>query len=283
MTAQIPSVLARLDAEDYHRLIKSDGLGLGPMGHVDDDQQAGIDALKQKVEEAVRLSRPPTSVTTQSQPEPQPEPQPQPEPRTPALAQTPPQEETVPVTTELDLQAATEPPSDAEAQPEQDAEVAQASFELGTALIGAADYQGARSAYLSALKMGHPDPHRCRNGAGVSAALEGNQQEAIAQFTASLALEPGDARTLHNRAQAYRALGRWKQAEADAKAAAEFDPEGDGGTQHPPCRSALVCARVVETLTDVRSVRGVCEAGRGDGAGAGSVDAAEASARPDRA
>ena len=80
MTAQIPSVLARLDAEDYHRLIKSDGLGLGPMGHVDDDQQAGIDALKQKVEEAVRLSRPPTSVTTQSQPEPQPEPQPQPEP-----------------------------------------------------------------------------------------------------------------------------------------------------------------------------------------------------------
>ena len=121
---------------------------------------------------------------------------------------------------ELDLQAATEPPSDAEAQPAQDAEVAQASFELGTALIGAADYKGARSAYLSALKMGHPDPHRCRNGAGVSAALEGNQQEAIAQFTAALALEPGDARTLHNRAQAYRALGRWKQAEADAKSRA---------------------------------------------------------------
>ena len=85
MTAQIPSVLARLDAEDYHRLIKSDGLGLGPMGHVDDDQQAGIDTLKQKVEEAVRLSQPPTSVTSQSQPElelePQPEPEPEPEPQ----------------------------------------------------------------------------------------------------------------------------------------------------------------------------------------------------------
>ena len=85
MTAQIPSVLARLDAEDYRRLIKSDGLGLGPMGHVDDDQQAGIDTLKQKVEEAVRLSQPPTSVTSQSQPElelePQPEPEPEPEPQ----------------------------------------------------------------------------------------------------------------------------------------------------------------------------------------------------------
>ena len=45
----------------------------------------------------------------------------------------------------------------------------------------------------------------------------------------SLELVPGDARTLHNRAQAYRALGRWKLAEADAKKAGELDPDGDGG------------------------------------------------------
>ena len=45
----------------------------------------------------------------------------------------------------------------------------------------------------------------------------------------SLELVPADARTLHNRAQAYRALGRWKLAEADAKKAGELDPDGDGG------------------------------------------------------
>ena len=45
----------------------------------------------------------------------------------------------------------------------------------------------------------------------------------------SLELVPTDARTLHNRAQSYRALGRWKQAEADAKKAGELDPDGDGG------------------------------------------------------
>ena len=45
----------------------------------------------------------------------------------------------------------------------------------------------------------------------------------------SLELVPTDARTLHNRAQAYRALGRWKLAEADAKKAGELDPDGDGG------------------------------------------------------
>jgi tetratricopeptide (TPR) repeat protein len=45
----------------------------------------------------------------------------------------------------------------------------------------------------------------------------------------SLELAPTDPRTLHNRAQAYRALGRWKLAEADAKKACELDPDGDGG------------------------------------------------------
>ena len=45
----------------------------------------------------------------------------------------------------------------------------------------------------------------------------------------SIELVPDDPRTLHNRAQAYRALGRWKLAEADAKRAGELDPEGDGG------------------------------------------------------
>ena len=42
-------------------------------------------------------------------------------------------------------------------------------------------------------------------GAGVASALEGDQAEAIKQFTAALKIEPADARTLHNRAQAYRA------------------------------------------------------------------------------
>ena len=62
-------------------------------------------------------------------------------------------------------------------------DAAVASFELGTALIGASDWGGARTAYLAALKMGHPEPNRCRNGAGVAAALEGDQDEAIKQFT----------------------------------------------------------------------------------------------------
>ena len=35
-----------------------------------------------------------------------------------------------------------------------------ASFELGTALIGASDFTGARTAYLAALLMGHPEPVR---------------------------------------------------------------------------------------------------------------------------
>ena len=104
--------------------------------------------------------------------------------------------------------------------------LALASFELGSSLIAAQDYPGARTAFISALKLGHPTPARCRNGAGVSAALEGAQAEAIKQFTAALELDPADARTLHNRAQAYRASGKWKQAEADAKAAVAADGGG---------------------------------------------------------
>ena len=56
----------------------------------------------------------------------------------------------------------------------------------------------------------------------------------------SLELVPTDARTLHNRAQSYRALGRWKQAEADAKKAGELDPDGDGGMSQRLAVSALV-------------------------------------------
>ena len=115
---------------------------------------------------------------------------------------------------------------DADNDDEGTSALALASFELGSSLIAAQDYPGARTAFISALKLGHPTPARCRNGAGVSAALEGAQAEAIKQFTAALELDPADARTLHNRAQAYRASGKWKQAEADAKAAVAADGGG---------------------------------------------------------
>eukprot|EP01043_Picozoa_sp_COSAG02_P042981 COSAG02_NODE_3703_length_6360_cov_13.412714_4_plen_258_part_00 len=64
-------------------------------------------------------------------PEPEPEPDPEPEPEP-------------------------EPEPKPEPQTTNRSEAAVASFELGTALIGASDWAGARTAYLAALTMGHP-------------------------------------------------------------------------------------------------------------------------------
>eukprot|EP01043_Picozoa_sp_COSAG02_P036417 COSAG02_NODE_2665_length_8297_cov_2.943157_2_plen_244_part_00 len=73
------------------------------------------------------------------QPEPGPEPEPEPEAEV------------------IEPELEPEPQGEAHANPH--AEAAVASFELGTALIGASDWTGARTAYLAALTMGHPVSH----------------------------------------------------------------------------------------------------------------------------
>jgi hypothetical protein len=141
---------------------------------------------------------------------PKPELEPALEPK-PELRQLEPESEPEPEAELREPEPEPEPEPESHATPH--AEAAVASFELGSALIGASDWAGARTAYLAALAMGHPvshkwshkslvllpssepdfptgavlvlqEPNRCRNGAGIASALMEDQEEAIAQFTA---------------------------------------------------------------------------------------------------
>eukprot|EP01051_Picozoa_sp_SAG22_P002203 SAG22_NODE_97_length_20760_cov_43.302850_5_plen_1902_part_00 len=95
-------------------------------------------------------------------------------------------------------------------------------FEVACTHLGNGELDEAQQAFQGAIDHHHPHPSRCHNGLGlVQLGLKNdNQLAAISCFTDAIAADTNDYRALHNRAEAYKRLGRYKEAAGDAEKAA---------------------------------------------------------------
>jgi tetratricopeptide (TPR) repeat protein len=97
------------------------------------------------------------------------------------------------------------------------------SLEHGLALLQDGDFESAIQALTGALEE---EPSATGYYyRGVACDMAGSPQEAVADFTRSLELDPGNTQVLYSRSVAHRNLSQWEESFADTKLAYELEPE----------------------------------------------------------
>ncbi|MBF0626307.1 MAG: tetratricopeptide repeat protein [Magnetococcales bacterium] len=101
----------------------------------------------------------------------------------------------------------------------------QAANNLGLALQGLADWDGAVAAYRQALAQGVGGRHLVHNNLGVALRALARREEALEQYLAALEIQPDYPEALNNLGILYKDLGRWEESEAVFRKALRLRPQ----------------------------------------------------------